>query len=283
KDNLLGLIKPGPYIPKNVSASRLQVFIDCPRKYYFSYIEKIDHRPVERLKIAADEMGTIEHDIIQQYFINRKIDSSLIFEPSIHKEYCTQALEKFIESHKIILTEQVKLTTFYELLNYTQNGIEFLINFCHKNQAIGIEFERSLGQNPWGIVGFIDCLVHLSNHEIAIFDFKRSGAAIGSKRDTLAFDKIQIWAYLIVILRFQEKVIHTWGYLNLSEIEASQVYDENESAVLNTAKIDDFQIYLEKIIENINKEIQFQAAPRNNKICDFCEVQLLCPKESCVI
>jgi CRISPR/Cas system-associated exonuclease Cas4 (RecB family) len=282
KDYLLSLIKPGPYVPKNISASRLQVFMDCPRKYYFSYIEKIDHRPVERLKIAADEMGTIEHAIIEQYFIGRKIDSNLIFESAIHEEFCRSALEEFIASHKIILNEKTKLTTFYELLHYSQNGIEFLINFCHKNQASRIEFESSLGKNPWGLVGSIDCLVYLDDNKIALFDFKRSGAAIGSKRDTLAFDKIQIWAYLIVMQRFQEKLIHSWGYLNLSEIEASQIYNEIEVRILDEGKMDDFQICLEKVIEEMKNEIHFQATPRTNKVCDFCEVQLFCSKGSCI-
>ncbi|MBC7539268.1 MAG: PD-(D/E)XK nuclease family protein [Bacteriovorax sp.] len=282
QDYLLPLIKPGPYTPKNISASRLQVFMDCPRKYYFSYVEKIDHRPTERLKIAADEMGTIEHEIIEQYFIGRKIDSSLIFEPKLHEELCVKALDGFISSHKIILNEKTKLTTFYELLHYTQNGIEFLINFCHENRADGIKFEHSLGENPWKLVGSIDCLVFLENDKIALFDFKRSGAAIGSKRDTMAFDKIQIWAYLIVVQRFQEKQIHTWGYLNLSEIEASQIYNESESLVMSTDKMDDFQICLEKVIEEMKAEVQFRAVPRTNKVCDFCEVQLFCSKGSCV-
>ena len=282
KDYLLSLIKQGPYGPKNISASRLQVFMDCPRKYYFSYIEKIDHRPVERLKIAADEMGTIEHDIIEQYFSGRKIDSSLTFDSQVHEAQCKMALDTFISGHKIILNEKTKLTTFYELLHYSQNGIEFLVKFCQENQALEIEFERSLGENPWELVGSIDCLIYLANQKVALFDFKRSGSAIGSKRDTMAFDKIQIWAYLIVIQRFQEKEIQAWGYLNLSEIEASQIYYEEEAAILNLSKMDDFQIKLEEVIEQMKAEVHFQALPRINKVCDFCEVQLFCSKGSCV-
>ena len=117
---------------------------------------------------------------------------------------------------------------------------------------------------------------------MALFDFKRSGSAIGSKRDTMAFDKIQIWAYLIVIQRFQEKEIQAWGYLNLSEIEASQIYYEEEAAILNLSKMDDFQIKLEEVIEQMKAEVHFQALPRINKVCDFCEVQLFCSKGSCV-
>ncbi|MGZ3807825.1 MAG: PD-(D/E)XK nuclease family protein, partial [Bacteriovorax sp.] len=282
KDYLADKIKPGPYGVKNFSASRLQTFIDCPRKYYFSYVEKIDHRPEERLKIAADEMGTIEHNIIEKYFADKKIDSNLEFDPKEHEKLCQCALNDFISKHKILLSEKVKLTTFYELLHYSQNGIEFLINFCKNNLATIIEFERSLGDNPWGLVGSIDCLIHLPDNHIALFDFKRSGAAIGSKRDTLAFDKIQIWTYLLLMIRHRGKKIHSWGYLNLSEIDSSQTYNEIDSPLLSEKTLDDFQGLLMKTIEGLKAEKRFQAVPRIHKICDFCEVQLFCDKGSCV-
>lgn len=281
KDYLASIIKRGPFETNKFSASRLQTFMDCPRKYYFSYIDKIDHRPVERLKIAADEMGTIEHEIIEQYFSKQMIDSSLEFDPDMHEMQCRQALDKFISTKQIILSEQTKLATFYELVHYTQNGIEFLISFCKQNNATSIDFERSLGDNPWGLIGYIDCLIHLANNKIALFDFKRSGAAIGSKRDTLAFEKIQIWVYLLIMHRHQARQINSWGYLNLSEIEASQVYNEEETIVLKDELIDSFEAMLVKTIETMKNEIQFLATPRNPKICSFCEVQLFCSKGSC--
>lgn len=281
QDYLASRTNLGPYELHNISASRLQLFMDCPRKYYFSYIDKIDHRPAERLKIAPDEMGTIEHEIIEQYFSNRTIDSSLVFEPIVHEMQCRLALDKFISSHKIILNEKTKLVTFYELVHYTRNGIEFLINFCKQNQAIKIEFERPVGDNPWSLIGFIDCLVHLTNNKIALFDFKRSGAAIGSRRDTVAFDKIQIWVYLLVMLKIQGNAIQSWGYLNLSEIEASLVYIEEENPLLKETVIDDFQKLLEKTIEALKVEVYFLPRPRNHKVCSFCEMELFCSKGSC--
>lgn len=282
RDYLAARIKPGPYDIRNFSASRLQAFIDCPRKYYFSYVEKIDHRPEERLKIAADEMGTIEHSIVEKYFINKRIDVNLVFDSKEHEKLCNLALNDFISNHKIILSEKVRMTTFYELLHYSQNGIEFLIDFCKLNSATKIDFESSLGNNPWGLVGSIDCLIHLPDDYIALFDFKRSGAAIGSKKDTLSFEKIQIWTYLLLMIKHQGKKIHSWGYLNLSEIDSSQTYNEINSPLLNEKILDDFQDLLMRTIESLKSEKHFQALPRVNKICDFCEVQLFCDKGSCL-
>lgn len=281
QDYLATLVKTGPFVPKNISASRLQVFMDCPRKYYFSYIEKLDHRPEERLKIAADEMGTIEHEIVDQYFSGRAIDSSLAFDQKVHEELCRSSLDKFISEHKIILNEKTKLITFYELVHYTQNGIEFLIKFCKENMASSIEFERALGNNPWDLLGSIDCVVNLQDNKIALFDFKRSGAAIGSKKETMAFDKIQIWVYLLIMYKHVGKIIHSWGYLNLSEIEASQVYNELETPILQDEVMESFESLLTKLIQDVKVEAHFKASPRVHKVCDFCEVQLFCSKGSC--
>lgn len=277
-DYLLGLIRPGPHKFNKLSASRMQAFLDCPRKYYFTYIEKLDHRPVERLKIAADEMGTIEHEIIASYFNNMDISSLSLFESDHHEKLCRLALDNFVIKNKITLNEKNKLSTFYELLHYTQNGIEFLISFCRENRALDMSFEFRLPDNPWDINGSIDCIVHLPENQIALFDFKRSSAAIGTKADTMAFNKIQIWTYLLMMNRLEGKAIHSWGYINLSDILGSVIYTEAD-----TQKVDEFQKFLEVLVEKIKAEIHFRAEPRTGKACDFCDVQLFCSKGVCKV
>ena len=281
-DYLITRVSPGPYLLKNVSASRLQLFMDCPRKYYFSYLDKIDHRPIERLKIAADEMGTLEHGIIENFFLERVLDSNLVFESALHELICQQALDEFVSLHKIKLSEKTKLTTYYELVHYTKNGIDFLINFCKENEVTAIEFERPLDDNSWRLVGSMDCLVYLQNDKVAVFDFKRSGAAIGSKHDTITFDKIQIWVYLLIILKAHNKKIQSWGYLNLSDIETSLIFNEEDRCSLAESVVNSFQEFLEKKIVELNSEIDFFPKPRNAKICHFCEIELFCSKGSCL-
>jgi RecB family exonuclease len=280
KDHLESRIKPGPYSVKNFSASRLQSFLDCPRKYYFAYIERVDHRPEERLIIAPDEMGTIEHSIIEAYFANTQLESTIAFDIKKLEIITREALEEFLENTKIILSEKTKLTTFFELLHYSQNGIEYIIDFCKKNLATNIEFEKSLGENPWHLIGSIDCVIHLPDNHISLLDFKRSSAAVGSKKETLEFEKIQIWIYLLMMNKFHEKKIHSWGYLNLAETDESQIYDEFKTPHLSEEVLNAFQVHLLETIHNVKNETAFRAKPRNSKICNFCEVQLFCNKGS---
>lgn len=281
KDYLLSRMSLGPFAPSQFSASRIQSFLDCPRKYYFTYINKMEHRPEERLKIGQDEMGTIEHLIIEKYF--HEIDFTIQegIERGRHKIICMETFEDFLLKSQLTLSSKDKMSAFYELLHYSQNGIEFLLDFCQKNKACKIQFESSLGENPWSLVGSIDCLVHLQENHVALFDFKRSSSAIGSKKETLAFDKVQIWIYLLIMQKLRGHEIHSWGYVNLSEISSSQIYNETESFSLSDEVLNEFQKILVTAIERLKEETHFKAVPRDEKICDFCEVQLFCDRGSC--
>lgn len=279
KDYLAARMTPGPYTAKHFSASRLQAYLDCPRRYYFSFIEKLDHRPDERMKLGADEMGTLEHAIISKYFgdygfLNELNQKGL-------EAICEKTLLEFLSKNKIGLSEKLRLTTFFELMHFSQNGIEFLLSFCKSEGATSIEFEKELQSNEWSLSGSIDCIVSLPEGKIAVFDFKRSQTAIGSKKETLAFDKLQIWTYLLYMIRHEKKSIHTWGYLNLSETDESQLYNEIISPVINDQIIDEFASLIEKTKGSLIEEVHFAPKPRLPKVCKFCEVQLFCQKEVC--
>src|SRR5690606_1207928 len=59
------------------SASKLQTFLDCPRKFYFSYIDKVF--PDIQLEKDFDPMtsGTIIHEIIERFFKDDLKDEEL--------------------------------------------------------------------------------------------------------------------------------------------------------------------------------------------------------------
>ena len=263
------------------SASRLQGYMDCPRKYYFSYVDKIDHRPEQRLSLGADEMGTIEHAVIKKYF--ESLGENIIQpvnESSIEK-ICLDEINKYLGASQITLSNKTRLQYFYEIFSYSKNAIDFLSEYLAKCLAVNIRFEVPLEKNPLNLVGFVDCIVYLPNEEISIFDFKRSSASIGSKVETMSFNKIQIWVYLVAFGKFANKKISDWGYVNLAEIEESLLFNENQKAVLTQEFLEKSQSTIEKNIVEINNERIFPANPRNLKICQFCEVSLFCPKGDC--
>lgn len=276
KDYLSEKMKTGPFPVKSFSASRVQTFMDCPRKYYFSYIDKLDHRPEERLELGSDEMGTLEHIIIQKYF--RQFGFSTGYNSVGHKDIAQAELDSFIVKNSLRLNDKTKLATFFELFNYSQAGIEFLIKFCQENNARSINFEVELEKNEWDLSGSIDCQVELPDSKLGLFDFKRSYAAIGSKGDTLRFEKIQIWVYLLYLIKNKKISVQNWGYLNLSDTDKSLLMNEVKEQTLSEEVINQFEQYLIDKENQIKSETSFLPAPREVDVCKFCEVKLYCSR-----
>lgn len=276
KDYLSEKMKSGPFPVKNFSASRLQTFMDCPRKYYFSYIEKLDHRPEERLEPGSDELGTLEHVIIQKYFQQYGFASG--YNQEVHKEISRKELDSFVVKSSLRLNEKTKLATFFEIFNYSQAGIEFLLKYCQENNAQEIKFEVELEKNMWDLSGSVDCLIQLPGNKISLFDFKRSYAAIGSKADTLKFEKIQIWVYLLYLIKHKNLLVQNWGYLNLSDTDKSLLLNESKEQTLSDDLVSNFEKFLLEKEARIKSEIFFKAEPRQQDVCKFCEVKLFCSR-----
>lgn len=252
----------------NISASKLQTYLDCPRKYYFSSLEKLDTRPEVRLSLDPDEKGILEHKIIEEYL--QKFPAYKIEQ---HFDLCQQILQDFIKKKQVKLSQQLKEETFYELLEYTKNGISSLLTYKQNYPGSTLSFETEFQDSKLPIKGFIDCILTVGN-EVHIFDFKRSATSIGSKKELLHFEKIQLWVYRWA----QEKkfTVAWWGYINLSDGSMSGLSAEEATIA------QEFDGFLNDLVIRYKKEVEFAPLPRHEKVCHYCQLKLLCPKERVV-
>ena len=51
---------------RSYSATRIQSYIDCPRKYYYQYIKKINLNIKSSCLLTPDIKGIIEHSVIKK-------------------------------------------------------------------------------------------------------------------------------------------------------------------------------------------------------------------------
>ncbi len=277
QDYLTPKRKSGPFNQKNFSASKLQAFIDCPQKFYFNYIEKIDNRPEERASLSPDELGNLEHEIIASYFNNNPNKADEI-DLNFHRKTCVQVFNAYLEKGRLVLSETEKARAYNEIMHYSWNGIVFLLDLLKAKKAKTIKFEVPLNSNPWNIVGSVDCIIELEDNKIIVVDFKRSSGAAGTKAETVEFKKIQLWVYLLA-LKHQGFEIDSFGYLNLSDLADDKLFFETEDAQkLMTASMESVQIVIEKAIGDIQKMIAFIPEPRESKVCHYCPVNLFCLK-----
>lgn len=275
QDYVFFSMKKGPFAQSFFSASKIQTFLDCPRKFYFNYIEKIENKPELSLKISPNELGILEHKAIEQYFSlsQTPLDkNNLKIDVALHGKICRELFSQHMETKKNFLNEAEKSRGLSEMMHYSLNGILFLFEMIYNKNGREIYFEVPLGENPWRIKGAIDCIIECENKKVVVLDFKRTSASIGNKKEIVEFKKIQLWVYLL-ILKVSGREIDSFGYVDLSEPKANDVI-KNSDDEINKA-----QMEIEKIIKEMTTSTSFLPLPREKKVCTFCPITLFCAKE----
>lgn len=268
------------------SASMIQTFIDCRRKFYFRYIEGMDVYPDVCGIIRYDQIGELEHSIIEKY-----LDSYFEWSHLKHEHLCHLVFDTFIATNEMKLDKFEYDRVLSELKIYSGNGIRFLTEFRKIDPGATFVFELPI--EGLGVGGKIDCIVKTSLGDV-IIDFKRSKSGIPTNREFLNFDVIQLWFYLNHV----NKNIIMIGYLNLSDIEDSLLH-VTSSIYLDKFEVKEFAPYLkirdcEKfaelleryvLVENqlkdkINTEKEYNAIPRKARTCSYCSVANICPRKT---
>ena len=257
------------------TASKLQNYLDCPQKYYYTYVEPLEHSPSEKNFLSTSELGQIEHKIIEKYFWEI---TNYEFDEKRHYVIVKEVFHDFLCLKNISLSAHLKVSAESEVMNLSQNGIIFLLELIKNSDFKKIQFELNIPANELAIKGSIDCLITLKNEEVILIDLKRSSSAIGSKNDTDRFKKIQIWAYALCLHKAGGS-IHSMGYLCLKDPDKKSLFIKNEDiAVRFKNRIEIIEKIILDIIEQLSSDNQFNPMPKDKAVCMHCHVQLVCTK-----
>ena len=277
KDILKEKIKLTIDVNQSYSATCLQTYLDCPRQYYFRYLEDLKLEPVIKESIRAFQLGIIEHKVIKEYL--EKYDS---FDRKKLASLSEEELDLFCQEKKMIIGDHEKKKSLIEIVNYTQSGIEQLLSFKEWDPTIKFSFEERLKNKK--TKGRVDCIAR-GEKGIGLFDFKRSGNSIPKKYEIEKLEAIQLWFYLLHSKISSNDVVF-FGYLNLSDpnskesmlftTEMSLV--DKFSAVFFKNDMDRYKKYEDKLLESMSNEKEFDPNPRKKNICRYCFISSLCPK-----
>jgi CRISPR/Cas system-associated exonuclease Cas4 (RecB family) len=275
----------------HLSASKLQSYIDCPRNFYFSYVDQVF--PNIKMEKDFDPMisGTIIHEIIEHYFKERK---ELLDLASL----TTQVMNKWIKKLNLILPPEIYLQRELVFNHRAFNGINFVQELSRRTgEPITwlIEEEFHLRQD-FVIKGKIDCIGKGKNH-LFLLDFKSSEYSASSGSEIIGFDAIQLWAYAYAAAKIVDNFDGysvTLGYVVLDDPSKSVIVSWDEDLLdslkseklckLTKAKLD-FATMLQGAKERmislataINQDKDFPAKPRSKDSCIFCELNKVCVK-----
>lgn len=273
---------------QSLSATKLQRFMECPKKYYYSYTEKLGPQIEFEDAFTVLELGQIEHKVIEEFF---KVQSS--FDAAIHMGIVKRFFAIYADKREISHARDY----FVEIISYTENAIKFL---CELKSAMSLEFkfEEKFFQerDHMTLNGSIDLLAYNDKFNF-ILDFKRSNSSFTTLGSVLNFEQIQLWFYqnrLFQNRKIKETQDKAIAYIDLSALENSVFFTSSESLAhaLNdldfSFKIKNVENYLDleqeyaeleaTTITKLMSEKEFMAKPRDTKACLFCHLKNICSR-----
>ncbi len=273
----------------SLTPSKLQLYLDCPRKFYFSILNPIPRNDQLSNTLSVSELGEIQHKVIHQYLLNNNKD----FSYDTHSKLCWDTIDHFSKESNKSLVELDYKNYGLEVISFTKQAIIELQKLYSVDPEGYFEFEVKLGNQ---INGTVDCIFRGNKIGIGILDFKRSNFSIPSLKSFEEKEKIQIWFYLNLLNKVQRGQIF-FGYVNLMSPEESLIYANSEDLknilqelkFMCCANIRFFQENLEEHINLFNsslteywnklqKEENFYARPRNVEVCKWCSVNMSCTR-----
>lgn len=272
-----------PYI----SASRLQDYLDCPRKYHADRIARIIPRVESTLELDAMAIGDVEHKLLALCWA--KGESFWASEANMQRE-ATLLIESRSGSQR--LTPSLKAAAVSEATLYARNGLQRLQQLVKIYPGMRFEFERPLKAQDRN--GSIDC-IGFYQEQIFLIDFKRSkGQNPSFKNWEEGYPKVQLWFYLNAlksegVLTAESKI--AVGYLFFKDMENSWIATDSSNAALIDANVsnwaeswDDVMGALDRYAQFENQKIQelrnervFAPKPREKEVCTNCSLRPLCP------
>ncbi|GEM_PF-4848813 len=231
----------------HLSFSSIKTFLECPKKWYFKYIEKI---PIP--SNVYMELGKVLHSVFAKYLTDKKQKIHDILSEEISNEHTAFVFEN---SLKILSNQNV-------------------INFLEEIQPSAVEKQFEFSVYNTKIVGFIDCIDQFGT----VIDFK-----ITNKFDKESYwlqplfylkgcyeNKIEInnKFSFVVIPRSSTEKLQVWS-VSLSSGEFSRYFDFVLRAVL-------------KDLEFYTKENNFPFTSHFS-MCEMCPFNEICPNGKTVL
>ncbi len=267
-----------PYLAP-MSASTLQLYRDCPRKFYVSKIAKLDQFKELEIEVAPNELGTLEHELIGRLFKLSRDEDFL-------RAQVASSLEALLETKGKIIGRTLKENYLFEIEEAVRNGLALLDQLSNELRLTRIQFDVPLKINR----GEADCVVEWESSKgprWGLIDFKRSKSSIGKKSEVEDFRKVQLPFYLLS-LGLDPEACAFMGYVNLSNPDESMLialdHEMSSEIKFNSLSVPASEYvgiakdFLLKLESECRQDTQYAANPLSAQTCTFCAIRNVCLK-----
>lgn len=246
------------------SYSRLSTFEQCPLKFRFQYIDKLEPEIKETIE---GFLGHKVHETLQ--WIYEQVATGRILK-------LDEILENFITSWNKDFNKEIKIVKEeLEAEHYFNQGIKFLIDYFLKyspfqDNTIATEKKVMINLDKEGkyqLQGYIDRLVHHKDTNVfEIHDYKTNGFL--KTQEELDKDR-QLAIYAIAVKQLFEEVNDidlVWHFLAFNEKRVSKRTDE---------QLEELKQEVIRLIDKIESTKDFNPNP--SVLCRWCEFRGHCP------
>ncbi len=273
------------------SASKLQTYLDCPRKFYFNYVEKIF--PQVSLEKDFDSLtaGSISHKIIEEFYLQNMQLEDL-------EKLTQKVMNDFINLQKVHLAQDKYLKHQLVFNHRAGNGIQFLKKI-EEVLGQGIEWKNEKEfklASPFALNGKIDCMAE-SGDIVFLLDFKSTKFSASTSKQVETFEGLQLWVYALAsaceIKNFSHKSI-VMGFISLDNPSESNLlfsdpalFEKFKAAKFSKAHLfktpfpeifKEAQTKIESVKKSIEEDTRFLANPKKLDVCKFCDLNKICIK-----
>ncbi len=244
------------------SHSRLSTFEQCPQKYKFQYIDKIE---VEMQNTVEAFMGSLVHEALERLYRQASIGNILT---------CQKLLEDYNQGWRDQWNETILVVSQeYTPDDYRLRGELFLRNYYESNypfdasQTLGLETEYvlDLGEGYKYHVR-IDRLSRNKNGIYEVHDYKTS-SRLKAQVD-LDSDR-QLAMYSLWVRQ---------NFADVKDVKLVWHFLAFNKKMLSERTPEQLEVLRSETIEKIKKlEAAKEFAPRVSSLCGWCVYQSLCP------
>jgi len=249
------------------SHSRLSCFEQCPLRYKYAYIDKVETEVAESIEAF---LGSRVHETLEHLYENLRYQELISLEELL--EYFHQKWNENWTDEIIIVKKR------YGPENYKKMGEKFITDYYKRyrpfdiGKTIALE-ERILinldEEGNYKLQGYIDRLTESEDGYYEIHDYKTNSRL--PLADYIRNDR-QLALYMIGVKSNYpdvERVRLIWHFL---------AFDKEIDSTRTDEELDELKRETIKLIDRIESENKFEACP--SYLCEWCEFKPVCKQWS---
>lgn len=231
-----------------LSATMLNTYLKCPRKFYYKYIVKLEEHEIPKNYKDSSEIGLAIHMVLYEIFNDNKPLNKETISEVLKSKFSSNIFEKFnrlLWEHKLdkfIKNENARYKEGYAIYALEKN-----IETIYKGFKLRGTIDR---------IDILDGKLHL-------IDYKTSDKKITGKLK----DDIQLTFYHLLASK-------------LGKVASASFYNLSSGVIEQNHKIQDKLLELDELLDEFsnNKIFNFELCESNNS-CKYCKYVVMCNRD----